>query len=247
MNPVAAAFLHALMILLPLLACRPAAADEAWARALAARDVAAIERLLELGAAADAEGANGKTALMVAAQAGELPLVRRLLSAGADVNARNANGGSPLMYAAAGGHAEITRLLISRGAEVSTRARLGWTPLLVAAATGHTEAVRVLLDAGADVDCRDAYGWTPLMRAVSGSDADTVRVLLTEGKPDLEAAEENGATALHIAAGEGQVELVRLLLAAGADPAARDGDGRTPADVAAEANHAAAAALLQGA
>jgi ankyrin repeat protein len=83
------------------------------------------------------------------------------------------------------------------------------------------------------------------MRAVSGGDADTVRVLLAKGKPDLEAAEESGATALHIAAGDGQVELVRLLLAAGADPAARNAEGRTPADVAAKANHADAAALLR--
>jgi hypothetical protein len=49
---------------------------------------------------------------------------------------------------------------------------------------------------------------------------------------DLAAREESGASVLHIAAGEGQADMVAALLAAGADPALPDGTGRTPAAVA---------------
>jgi ankyrin repeat protein len=61
---------------------------------------------------------------------------------------------------------------------------------------------------------------------------------------DLEAREESGATALHIAAGEGQADMVASLLAAGADPALTDGAGRTPAAVARLMGHQGLAARL---
>ncbi len=61
---------------------------------------------------------------------------------------------------------------------------------------------------------------------------------------DLEATEESGATVLHIAAGEGQADMVTWLLAAGADPALTDGAGRTPAAVAAMMGHEKIAARL---
>ena len=103
----------------------------------------------------------------------------------------------------------------------------------------------VLLDAGADQGVRDAYGWTPLMRAVDRRRLDFVRLLLDTPGADLGARQEDGATALHIAAASGDIEIVRLLVTRGADRSAENRDGRTAADVARTAGHEEIAGYLE--
>lgn len=220
---------------------------EAWSEAIKSQDLGTIDQLLETNTEPDRAGGGGKTALMIAAQAGDLDLVERLLEAGADVNARNEHLGTPLMFAATGGSVPVCRVLIARGAAVDAVARLGWTSLLLAAAKGNTDVALLLIRSGADPNQADGYGWTPLMRAVTGRHLDTVRSLLDTGKMDLAAREESGASALHIAAGEGQTGMVGALLAAGADPALPDGAGRTPAAVATMMGHQDLAARLAAA
>ncbi|NGP54014.1 ankyrin repeat domain-containing protein [Thioalkalivibrio sp. XN8] len=193
-----------------------------------------------------APASEGKTGLMHAAGDGDLALARQLLAAGAGVDDRNANGGTALMYAVSAGDVAMARLLLEAGADPNARARIGWTPLLVGAAKGRADAIKLLLDAGADAADADAYGWTPLMRAVSAGHVAAVDALLGSERANLEAREESGATALHIAAGRGYTEIVRRLLDAGAEASAADGAGRTPADVARLQGHGEAAALLTG-
>lgn len=192
-----------------------------------------------------APSASGKTALMEAAGDGDLARVLALLENGAKVDERNANGGTALMYAVSANELEIVGVLLRRGADPNANARIGWTPMLVAAAKGRDAAVRLLLAAGAEPAVRDAYGWTPLMRAVSSGYLDAVEALLATGRAELDAQEESGATALHIAAGRGYARIVERLLAAGAESRARDGAGRTPADVARLLGHEAAEAVLR--
>lgn len=193
-----------------------------------------------------APSSDGKTELMQAAGEGDLDRARQLLSAGAAVDDRNANGGTALMYAVSAGDITMARLLLDAGADPNARARIGWTPLLVGAAKGRAAAIMTLLEAGADPAEADAYGWTPLMRAVSAGHVAAVDALLTSDRVSLEAREESGATALHIAAGRGYTEIVRRLLDAGAEASAADGAGRTPADVARLQGHGEAEALLKG-
>jgi ankyrin repeat protein len=226
-----------LALLAALFGFRPAVAEEL--------DPRAWDGNLETMHLYAAPSAMGKTELMTAAGEGDLPRVLALLEAGAEIDERNANGGTALMYAVSNNHLEVVSLLLARGADPNARARIGWTPMLVAGAKGRDRAIALLLEAGADPAQADAYGWTPLMRAVSGGYIDAVLILLESGRVDLGAREESGATALHIAAGYGQVEIVRVLLQAGAEPLAVDSEGRTPADVARLQGHAAAEALLR--
>lgn len=193
-----------------------------------------------------APSSEGKTELMQAAGDGDLERARALLAAGAAVDDRNANGGTALMYAVSAGDLAMAGLLLQAGADPNARARIGWTPLLVGAAKDRGAAITMLLEAGADPGQADAYGWTPLMRAVSAGHVAAVDALLESPLVDLDAREESGATALHIAAGRGFTEIVRRLLDAGAAATAPDGAGRTPADVARLQGHGEAEALLKG-
>ena len=208
----------------------PAAAagdvDEAFGAALERRDVAGAIEQLDKGADPNIRLRYGKTPLMAAAKAGAVDLARRLIERGADVNARNDNDGTALMFAAIPGHAETIALLIGRGADVNAFGHFNWTALMVAAAKGHGEGVRLLLEGGADPNVQDTYGWTPLMRAVYGNKRAAVAVLLGHDRVDLEARDERGATALHVAVERGNAALVAELLARGADPGSTDDAGR---------------------
>jgi len=89
------------------------------------------------------------------------------------------------------------------------------TPLMYAAAVGSVEAMRVLLDAGADVNARNDVNSTALMW--SATELPKVRLLLDRGA-DLNAVSDKGRSALMVAAmTDGSAEIVRLLIARGAD------------------------------
>ena len=221
----------AVLILAPVLAAGPVAAtaggaDEAFGAAIERRDFAGAVELLGAGADPNIRLGHGKTALMAAAKAGAFELASRLLERGADAGARNDNGGTALMFAAIPGHVATMALLIEHGADVHALAHFNWTALMVAASKGHGEGVRLLLRHGADPNVQDTYGWTPLMRAVHGDKRDAVTALLEHDRVDLEARDERGATALHVAVERGRSTLVAELLAHGADPGSTDDAGR---------------------
>ncbi|MEJ2515619.1 MAG: ankyrin repeat domain-containing protein [Gammaproteobacteria bacterium] len=239
-----ALLIAALLMCLPLTA-RGEAPEAGWYEALRKGDVAQLKQMLGTVEDPDTGADSGRTALMVAAQSGDPELVKELLAAGAEVNAENPNGGTPLMYAAAGGNPDVVDRLVAAGAELEARASLGWTALLVASAKGRTEAVAELLAAGANCNARDVYGWTPLMRAVDGHYLDTARVLLEQGHVDVNNQEESGNTALHLAAADGDVETIRLLLEHGARPDIANYMGMTAEAVARTRGHTRAARLVK--
>lgn len=93
------------------------------------------------------------------------------------------------------------------------------------------EAIREMRKSGWRPSGEDAARW--MRRAIYAADTDVVGALLAAGF-DAKAADERGVTLVMEAAEVGHAETVRLLLKAGADPAARDRDGRNAADRARE-------------
>jgi ankyrin repeat protein len=204
-----------------------------------------VELLLNAGADVKAVTSSGVTALHWSR--GDASKVRLLLDHGADVNARSQLGRTPLIIAAAStGSLEVVRMLLAKGAEVNAADNTGATPLMEATTAGQEDVVRLLLDRGADVTSKDtgAPGMaslvgSPLSAAALHGNTDLVRLFLSKGAQvnAVSAANnvvKNGpiafgkATALHMAAAGGSVDVARVLLDAGAAVDARDVRGVTP-------------------
>ena len=229
----------------PVHAAEPAGG--AFARAIDAEDLSALERLVEDVADVDLPGSGGRTALMIASKHGRADLVRRLLRRGADVNVRSRNRGTALMFAALGASPQTLDALLSAGADVNAVGGFDWTALMIASVKGDTPAVKRLLEHGAEVNRADIYGWTPLMRAAFETRHGVVDALLGAPELDLNARNEVGATALHLAAFSGSADIVAALLSHGSAADVLDDEGRTPAEAAAKGGHHALAARLSGA
>ena len=198
-----------------------------------------VKLLLGAGAKVDVADHHGLSPLHAACEDCHTDVVRLLLDAGAKVNLRSVRGMTPLLRACYNGNADVVRLLLNKGAQVNMRGEGGIAPLAAAVFGGHIEVVHMLLDRGACVDHPEAaYGSMPLhvtVRAVGDSHTDSddnfvavARALLKKGAP-INAVDKAGSTALHDACHTGcSVEMLQVLLVAGADPDALDGAGQKP-------------------
>ncbi|XP_020648379.3 protein phosphatase 1 regulatory subunit 12C isoform X2 [Pogona vitticeps] len=190
----------------------------------------------------------------------ELEAAREMLDAdpGA-VNGTNADGISALHQACIDENMEVVEFLVASGADVNQADNEGWTPLHVAASCGYIEIAQYLLDHGANIaavnsdgdvplDIAEADNMETLLRseiAKRGVDVEVAkreeeevmlrdaRQWLNAGKISDESHPKTGATALHVAAAKGYIEVMRLLLQAGYDPNVRDKDGWAPLHAAA--------------
>ncbi|WP_043629512.1 ankyrin repeat domain-containing protein [Nonomuraea candida] len=153
-----------------------------------------------------------------------------------------------LTAAALGEHDEVRRLL-DAGTPPDRPGADGDTALYRAAVQGHAAVVRTLLAAGADPDRvseGDGEG-RPLCAAACWGHLDVVTALLDAGAGPGLPEQPGGMTALHWAAANERLAVVRALLGHGADPDARDSAGRTALSHAAERGAASVVrALLDG-
>jgi ankyrin repeat protein len=184
--------------------------------AIRANDLRQIKALLDEGVSVNAEGPDGITPLMAAAETGSLEAMKMLIDRRADVNAKNTFGSTALMLSVT--DAKKVRLLLDHGADVNVAARSGRTALIVASfANPSAEVVRMLLAKGANVAVTDQRKVTPLNAATFGNDTATVRLLL-DASADVNTADTFiGLTPLINASGNRNLEAVKLLLAKGAN------------------------------
>ena len=152
-----------------------------------------------------------------------------------------ARGGFALQDAAlAGDAARIKALLEDASWAVDTLSPDGWTALHLAAFFGNDAAVDALLEQGASARIMGrAFEQNLAVHAACAGGrigkAAFARLVAATGDPD--ALQKQGYTALMIAAGNGFVGAVDVLLQAGADRACKQSDGKTAADFARERGH----------
>ena len=184
---------------------------------------------------------GGMTALLFASRQGKLDAARALLDGGADIDQAGADNTSPLLIAVVNGHYDLASLLIERGANPNVADANGRTPLYAAIdlrnvqwsqapapelpQATHLAMITKLLDAGADPSIK--------MTGQVGH----------RGSFDMRWTDLKGGTAFSRAAWNGDIEVMRLLLARGADPKVVTEKGETALLLLAGAGLAARARL----
>jgi ankyrin repeat protein len=186
--------------------------------------------------------------LLQAAARGDVPHMRTLLESGrTNVNFRDYDRRTALHVAASEGHLNVCQFLVERGAKVNRSDRWGGSPLDDAHRHRHADVIHYLRDLGASTGSGNRA--TNLITAAASGDVDEVKLLLhsllavagTDEKPanavDVNKGDYDKRTALHLAAGEGHSEIVRMLCLAGADVNAEDRWYRRPLDDAIGGSH----------
>ncbi|HEY7115009.1 MAG TPA: ankyrin repeat domain-containing protein [Tepidisphaeraceae bacterium] len=210
----------------------------------AAESSAIVKQLLDRGADPNAVAAlRGDTALIRAAEIGNVQSVKLLLAAGAKVDHANTLGQTALYRAAEANWPQIVDVLADAGADVNRMTRDGWTPLTTAVSRQGKETVLALVRHGANVRLAARGEASPLgIAAYNGYVA--VARLLIDAHADVNQSSRDGVTPLMAAAANNQVYALRLLLGAGADPEGSIG-GRTAFDFARERGQVEAMRVLR--
>lgn len=189
------------------------------------------QRLLELGADPNTANPYGLHPLHLAITNADVDMVHLLLEAGADPEQVDNAAETPLMLAARSGSAAIVEALLEAGAAVDTREpHYDQTALMLAVRAGTPDSVELLLASGADVDAQSRAGAVPDFRLPSQNAGSKGVGIVRGGWPERgERSPVGGAkTPLLYATRQGDLELTRLLVEAGADIELSDANGLTP-------------------
>ena len=197
---------------------------------MSAGDAAKVRVLIDRGAKVNARATTGFTALMVAANAGATDSVRLLLDSGAEVRTPQPAplfNASPTFYSVFSGDRKALDLLAARGADLTQKMSLlgqgPIRPLDLAVVQRDVPMVRYLVQHGVNVNADDPDApISALSLAVLANDVAMAKALIELGT-DVNKVDSVGATPLlhAVSVDFGDVEMVRLLLSAGARPAIR--------------------------
>jgi uncharacterized protein len=212
-----------------------------WA-AIRSGKTEALKGLLDRGATVEFKDSVQQTSLMLAVRENRPEMVQLLISRGADVNAVTRTGATPnwvrpnsvagfgfgkgiirgglpadrgsrylipggmtpLLYAARDGRMEAARILMSNGADLKKRDPNDITPLLMAITNNQIEMAQFLIERGSEINVVDWYGRSPIWSAVEVRNMDIDNSTF-----------QNGVDRAPV------LDLIRVLLAKGADPNVR--------------------------
>ncbi|XP_030766006.1 protein phosphatase 1 regulatory subunit 12A isoform X3 [Sitophilus oryzae] len=208
---------------------------------------------------------------LAACAAGDKEEVHKLLGKGADINTANVDGLTALHQACIDDNLDMVEFLVEHGADVNRGDNEGWTPLHATASCGFVYIAKYLIEKGANVaavnndgelaiDITESQKMEDLLKdeiRKRGIDCDAARndeeiLMLRDAKEWLatksslvnEPHPKTGATALHVAAAKGYLDVIRILLQSSADIDAQDADGWTPLHAAAHWGQIDASRLL---
>jgi len=225
-------------------AARPAPATPAAGAGAAEEDVTAVAdaaaAFAAFGRQSDKDG-GGLTPLVYAARENCIECAELLTTAKADVNQTTHYGWTPLLTATQNRHYKLAAFLLDHGADPNLANNGGWTPLYLAVDNRNIEGgdypvrnadmdqldyIKLLVAKGANVNAR-ICGKASTEKECKGDSTET-RTIFT-----MQWLYEDGATPFLRAAQSGDVELMKFLLAHGADPKIKTSQGETALAVAA--------------
>ena len=218
-----------------------------WAIAQHHRAVTRV--LIAHGANVGARTTSGFTPLLFAAREGDLETARLLLANGVEVNASADDGVTPFLAATARGHVDLALFFLDHGARPDGNlAVLGYTPLHWAVTTFETNpitypGIQPPGEWAAMSGIPDREGKLALIKALLAHGADvnarTTKPLLVQAPPGGGSFSYNpgaGVTPFFAAAASADAEVMRLLVAHGADPLVTSPSGQTPLMIATAAD-----------
>jgi len=169
---------------------------------------------------------EGYSPLMVIIEHGcsDRLLKEMVFSYGADINAKSKSGMTALHLACKWGYLQLVVFFLLKMVQnvvevINQKDVAGWTPLMYALCWGHhladqknskldpaamekkTILIKALISQGADVNVMPSDGWCPLFLAIRFGPFSVLEHLLFVLKGDVTVKNQNGDTALHIAAG----------------------------------------------
>ncbi|RSM04466.1 hypothetical protein CEP52_006822 [Fusarium oligoseptatum] len=190
---------------------------------------------------------EGFTALHLALLEGHNDMVKRLVRENDDLHSTDGRGYTVLHLAAHTGNVDLVKWLVSKGSNTALRNSNGLRPVHLAAESGNDATLRWLLrHEHVDSDPVVDETWEMLHSASKGGIEWIVSDILHSDESRINIRDPQGRSALHVAAGAGRTQMVRLLLDAkvGADVDAVDNSDQTPLFYAGNNGHVSVAKEL---
>lgn len=173
--------------------------------------------LIEHNSDINIKNKDGKNMIMIACEKGNEEMFNLLIENNADINEKSSWGASALIYASEKGNINIMQYLIDNGIDVNGKADdNGDTPLLWAV-TGENpyEASKLLIENGADINATNDSGVAPA--TILAASTPKVVKLLKDNGADLDTKFLDYYPPIAIAAGAGNLEIVKALVENGVD------------------------------
>jgi len=164
---------------------------------------------------------SGQLATVI--QGGRRAAALAMITAGADVNAAQPDGTRPIHWAVYRVDYDLVDALIAKKAKVDVANEFGHTPLAEAVRQGDARMVKTLLAAGSGTEGANADGQTALMVAIKNGDLPVFQMLIDAGARVnvVEKVQDQTPLMWAAAAGRNAADMVKMLIAKGADVNAR--------------------------
>lgn len=181
-------------------------------------DLDTVISLIASGVDVNQLSTDGTTALAHAAWRNDLAILNYLLiTAEAEVNIANDYGATALYLAAKNSDTALIEALLKAGALPDKGLLSGETPLMAAANRGRSEAAKLLIEYDAELNAVESNrGQNALMWATTEGYTQLTALLISHGA-EVNARSNSGFTPLLFAARQAHVNIVKLLLDAGAN------------------------------